>query len=87
MGEPLEDLRPWRKGTKSDWRNWRKQAVNKALVGVVLLILGPFLLLVGGGQLGGFLTLVGFIAVMSGIVYYVSYTRKLERLSGGGGQR
>lgn len=90
MSEPLEDLRPWRKGTESDWRNWRKQAVNVALVGVALLILGPLLLVVGGAQIGGtgnFLTMVGIIAVMAGIVYYVSYTRKLERLPEGGGQR
>ncbi len=86
MSQPLEDLRPWRKGAESDRRNWRKQAVNVALVGVALLILGPFFLLAGVG-LGGLLTMVGIVAVVAGTIYHVNYTRKPERLSKAGSQR
>lgn len=74
------------KGTEPDRRNWRKQAVNPALVGVALLIPGPFFLLAGVG-LGGLLTMVGIVAVVAGIIYHVNYTRKLDRLSEAGSQR
>ena len=88
MREPL-----W---TEEDWRRWRKQGVNVALVGVAFLILGPFLLfaslnLVGANPTGAFVgwlfTMIGMTAVVAGYWAYDHYGRKLQRPAVGAGQR